>query len=158
MRRFGSTAAHITSESETTEDLSVLSLVRPVVGTRGNLIPTFHDADRGDLIPTRTGLSKRLREQEAPSCRPSEGERVRKPEIAPSSNSRSSDRQEVGEGAPAGAPAAGAVGFPPDFLSEAGPRERFRRPPPEDAGAAGAVSGLNLHASPYVHEPVVFHV
>ena len=100
MRRFGSTAAHMMSESETAEDWSMLSFVRPVVGIRGNLIPTSHDADRGDLIPTRTGPSKRLRVQEATSCRPSEGERVRNPEIAPSSNNRLSDRQEVEEGAP----------------------------------------------------------
>ena len=132
--------------------------MRPVEGVRRDLIPTSHDADRRDLIPTRTGLSERLRVQEATPCRLSEGERVRNPEIAPSSNSRLSDRQEVEGGAPhEEAPDPGAVGFAPAFLSGAGPRDRFRRLFPDEAGAAGAFSCLNLHASPYLHEPVVFH-
>ena len=97
--------------------------------------------------------------REPASRRLPEGERVRNPDNAPASNSRLGNRQEVVVGALVEAALdAGAEGLAPACLSPDGPREFLRRPLPDDAGAAGALSCLYLHVSPYLHDPVFFQV
>ena len=130
--------------------------------SRRDLFPTGADAARRDLFPTGKGIPDRPRVRDPASRRLPGGERARKPDNAPTSDSRLSDRQEAVVPAPVDATLdAGAAGFAPD-LSPGGPREFLRRPLPEDAGAAGALSCLYLHASPYLHVPVfsnsdIFH-
>ena len=123
---------------------------------RKDLILAPADATRKDLILACTGSSVRPRTQEPTSRWPSDGERVRKPDSAPASDSPHGNRQELAPWAPDEAPEAGAAGLAPAFLSVEGPRERWRRPPFVDAGAAGALSCLYLHASPYLHVPLFF--
>ena len=165
MRRLGKTAAHVDSHISSLDSFSSLGTRRgrpptvPSLGTRRGRPPTVPSfvADRRGRPSTHAGPSEHSSSQSFLPCRPPEGESVRKLVIAPPSSSRSSDRQEVGDAAPAGAPAAGAVGFAFGFLSDDRPRDRGRRSPFDEAGAAGTLSCLNLHASPYLHEPVDFH-
>ena len=125
-------------------------------GSRRDLFPTGADAARRDLFPTGKGIPDLPRSRDPASRRLPGGERVRNPDSAPTSDSRFSNRQEVVVPAPVGAALdAGAAGFAP-ALSPEGPREFLRRPLPGDAGAAGALSCLYRHASPYLHVPVLF--
>ena len=124
--------------------------------SRRDLFPTGADAARRDLFPTGKGIPDRPRVRDPASRRLPGGERVRKLDNAPTSDSRLSDRQEAVVPAPVDAALdAGAAGFAP-ALSPGGPREFLRRPLPGDAGAAGALSCLYRHASPYLHVPVLF--
>ena len=127
-----------------------------LVGVRPPTVPSSM-ADRRGRPSTHAGLSEHASLQSLLPCRPPDGEDVRKHVIAPPPSSPSSDRQEVGDVAPVGAPAAGAVGFAFGFASDERPRDRGRRPPFDEAGAAGTSSCLYLHESPYLHEPVDFH-
>ena len=162
--RFGRTAAHgIEDGQDDTYTLFALSCrgdlfptESSVKGSRRDLFPTGADIARQDLFPTANGIPDLPRSRDPASRRLPGGERVRKPDSAPTSDSRPSNRQEVVVPAPVDAALdAGAAGSAPD-LSPEGPHEFLRRPLPEDAGAAGALSCLYRHASPYLHVPVLF--
>ena len=107
------------------------------------------------------GISERPRSRDPTSRRVSVGDRVRNSDKAPVIDNPSGDSQEALPEAPVeGAPEAGAAGadpLAPAFLSESGPREYWRRPPFDGAGAAGVLSCLYLRESPYLHVPLFFH-
>ena len=165
MSRLGKTAAHVESHVSPFDFSSVPWTRRgrpPTVlssGTRRGRPPTVPVlvADRRGRPSTQAETSEYASLQSFLPCRPPDGEDVRKHVIPPPSSSLSSDRQEVGDVAPVGAPAAGAAGFAFGLVSDERPRDLWRRPPFDEAGAAGTSSCLYLHESPYLHEPVDFH-